>query len=92
MTDLPTTGFDVPDDADDGQPPDANRVEERADYPDPAFDDVPESIEDPIEDEGDESDEPDLGPEDPALLEADEQVDPEAPDQVLPPEKEDEWT
>lgn len=74
----------------DEQPPDVERVEERHDYPDPAFDDVDESLEDPIPDEGGEDAEPDLGPEPPEMLEADEAVDPEEPARALPPETEEE--
>ena len=77
----------VPDDADESQVPDADMIEDRADYPDPAFDDdVDLRLEEPMPEEGDESEEPELPEEDPALLEADEQIDPEEHDVNIPPE------
>jgi len=83
---IPKTGYDVPDDADEGDVPDAQHSEDRMDEPDPAFDDVPDDLEDPIEGEGGEEDEPDLGPEPPELLQADEAIDPEEHDDIIPPE------
>ena len=65
--------------------PDADHVEERHDYPDPAFDDdaVRGDVEEPLEDEGEL--EAELPDEDPAMLEADEQIDPEEHDDPIPP-------
>jgi hypothetical protein len=75
----------VPDDANEDDVPDADHIEDRHDFPDPAFDDVDPALEEPVEGEGGEEDEPELPEEDPALLEADEQIDPEEHDDVIPP-------
>ena len=81
----------VPDDANEADVPDADKIEERHDYPDPAFDDdADSSLEDPIPEEGGEEEEPDLGEEDEVLLEADEQIDPEENAEAIPPEADDE--
>lgn len=86
MTDeIPTTGWDVPDDADESQVPDAEFSDDRMDEPDPAFDDVDEELEDPVPGEGGPEDEPDLGEEPDEVLEADEAIDPEEHDPILPP-------
>jgi len=90
MTDyepVPTTGLGVPDDADESEVPDADKSDDRMDEPDPAFDDVDEALENPIPGEGGPEDEPDLGPEPDEVLEADEQVDPEEHDEIIPPEQ-----
>ena len=71
---------------DESDVPDADRVEERHDYPDPAFDDVSDEAERPIVEGEDDDEEPILSDEDPAQLEADEQIDPEEPDVALPPD------
>lgn len=80
----PETGFDVPDDADESQVPDAGN-EDMADQEDPAFDDDADpSLEAPLEGEPEGEDPDDDEPEE--LLEADEQVDPEEHDEpTVPP-------
>ena len=81
----------VPADADESDVPDADKIEERHDFPDPAFDeDADASLEEPVPEEGDEEDEPELPEEDPVLLEADEQIDPEENAEAIPPEADDE--
>ena len=74
-----------PPDADESQVPDADRIDDRADYPDPFFDDAADPmLERPVEGE-DDGDEVELDDEPPELLEADENVDPEESDDFVAP-------
>jgi len=83
---IPESGYDVPDDADPSQVPDANyREADRADNPDPAFDEIDDDLEAPVEGE-DDFDEPELDDELAEMLDADEHIDPEESAEPIPPE------